>query len=72
MYFSLVYLVIFMWLQGFFVTIWIAAELFKSNDIPLKQAALNSSVFIVHEMGEKVLLMCVNIGGCKERGKCQF
>jgi len=28
-YFSLVYLVIFMWLQGFFVTIWIAAELFK-------------------------------------------
>ncbi|XP_059627855.1 uncharacterized protein LOC132270686 [Cornus florida] len=62
--FSLLLLVVFIrqHLQGFFVTIWITAVMFKSNDILRKQTALKgerkmlvlvgiSIVFIVHVIG---------------------
>lgn len=62
--FSLLLLVVFIrqHLQGFFVTIWIAAVMFKSNDILRKQTALKgerkisvligiSLVFILHVIG---------------------
>ncbi|KAI4318908.1 hypothetical protein MLD38_032563 [Melastoma candidum] len=62
--FSLLLLVVFIrqHLQGFFVTIWIAAVLYKSNDILRKQTALKgerkvtilvgiSLIFTVHVMG---------------------
>lgn len=52
--FSLLLLVVFIrqHLQGFFVTIWIAAVMFKSNDILRKQTALK---------GERKLLVLVGI-----------
>ncbi|KAL2570075.1 hypothetical protein AAZX31_18G198800 [Glycine max] len=52
--FSLLLLVVFIrqHLQGFFVTIWIAAVLFKSNDILRKQTALK---------GERKMLVLVGI-----------
>lgn len=54
--FSLLLLVVFIrqHLQGFFVTIWIAAVMFKSNDIVRKQTALK---------GERKLavLMCISL-----------
>ncbi|KAF5737311.1 RING finger and transmembrane domain-containing protein 2 isoform X2 [Tripterygium wilfordii] len=63
--FSLLLLVVFIrqHLQGFFVTIWIAAVLFKSNDILRKQTALKgerkSSVLIGIALAFNVHVVCV-------------
>ncbi|KAF0928162.1 hypothetical protein E2562_038069 [Oryza meyeriana var. granulata] len=62
--FSLLLLVVFIrqHLQGFFVTIWIAAVMFKSNDILRKQTALKGERKIAVLVGITVIFMIHVLG----------
>lgn len=82
--FTLVTLAFLLLRTGFFVTIWIAAVMFKSNDILRKQTALKVQQFVdlyfkfffgrffYFGMGKFPLLSMVIAGVCRERGKCLF
>ncbi|PWZ25503.1 RING finger and transmembrane domain-containing protein 2 [Zea mays] len=61
--FSLLLLVVFIrqHLQGFFVTIWIAAVMFKSNDILCKQTALKIGDCFVELLRERKIPVLVGI-----------